>query len=111
MYPEGQGVMRTVYIESPYAGDVGRNVAYALDATRDSLSRGESPFASHLLYTQMLDDGIADERRLGIAAGHAWARHADAIVFYVDLGWSRGMCAAREMYDASGVGYEIRTIR
>lgn len=85
--------MRLVIIESPYAGDVERNVAYARACMADSLSRGEAPIASHLLYTQpgILDDSKPDERALGIAAGLAWKRVADDHVFYLDLGWSRGM--------------------
>ena len=50
--------MKLVIIESPYAGDIEKNVAYARDCVRDSLMRGEAPYASHLLYTQpnILDD-------------------------------------------------------
>ena len=49
-----------VQLESPFGAptreNIITNVAYALLAMRDSLGRGEAPFASHLLYTQMLDD-------------------------------------------------------
>ncbi|WP_242137359.1 hypothetical protein [Sphingomonas sp. TREG-RG-20F-R18-01] len=88
--------MRRVILESPYAGDVERNVAYARACLADSLARGEAPIASHLLYTQpgVLDDSKPGERAHGIAAGLAWKSVADAQVFYVDLGWSNGMCAA-----------------
>lgn len=44
--------MKLVIVESPYAGDVKTNVAYARAAIRDCLMRGEAPYASHLLYTQ-----------------------------------------------------------
>lgn len=44
--------MRLVILESPYAGNIEKNVAYARACVRDSLSRGEAPIASHLLYTQ-----------------------------------------------------------
>ena len=62
--------MRRVIIESPYAGDVDVNVAYARRAMRDALQRGESPIASYLLLTHpgVLDDAIPDERRRGIVA-------------------------------------------
>lgn len=103
--------MRTVIIESPYAGDVEKNVDYARAAMLDCLNRGESPMASHLLYTQVLDDNVPEYRRLGIDAGHAWARKADGIVFYADLGWSVGMMNARIMYDRAGIPYEVRKIR
>lgn len=85
--------MRRVIVESPYAGDIEKNVAYARAAVRDALSRGESPIASHLLYTQegILRDEISDERKWGIEAGLAWGLVAEATVVYTDLGISRGM--------------------
>ena len=85
--------MRLVYVESPYAGDVERNVQYARACLADCLRRGEAPFASHLLYTQegVLDDLIEGERMKGILAGFAWGKYADATVVYVDLGISSGM--------------------
>lgn len=85
--------MRLVIIESPYAGDVDANIAYARAAVRDSLLRGEAPIASHLLYTQpgVLDDGIPEERQHGIDAGLAWRHVSEATVVYTDRGISKGM--------------------
>lgn len=85
--------MRLVILESPYAGDVARNIEYARRCVRDSLARGEAPIASHLLYTQpgILDDDDPAERQWGIDAGLAWRRVAEASVVYTDLGVSRGM--------------------
>ena len=87
---------RLVVIESPYAGDVAANVAYAKRAMMHSLSLGEAPIASHLLWTQpgLLDDAEPAERKAGLEAGLAWHRVAEAVVFYVDLGMSPGMAAA-----------------
>jgi hypothetical protein len=85
--------LRLVILESPYAGDVGANIAFARQCVADSLNRGEAPLASHLLYTQpgILDDNVPAERELGIAAGLAWGRFAEATVVYLDRGTSRGM--------------------
>jgi hypothetical protein len=85
--------MRRVIIESPFAGDTVRNIAYARACVRDSLLRNESPLASHLLYTQsgILEDLVPEERALGIRAGLEWSFHADAIIFCLDHGWSTGM--------------------
>lgn len=102
--------MKLVIIESPYAGNVVQNEIYARSAVKDSLSRNEAPIASHLLYTQMLDDNIPAERALGISAGLAWRKVAEAAVFYVDRGWSGGMLAAKALYDREGFPYEIRSI-
>jgi hypothetical protein len=104
--------MRLVILESPYAGDVATNLAYARACMRDALGRGEAPIASHLLYTQpgILDDDVPDERSWGIAAGLAWRRVAEGAVFYVDRGWSRGMLDARDAYRVDGIPFEIRKL-
>lgn len=91
--------MRLVILESPYAGDIDRNVAFARACLRDCLQRGEAPIASHLLFTQegVLRDDVPGERRLGIDAGLEWYRAAEAAVFYLNLGESSGMVGAIEM--------------
>lgn len=104
--------MQLVILESPYAGEVEQNVAYARRAMHDCLQRGEAPIASHLLYTQpgVLDDEVPAERALGIEAGLAWRAVAHKAVFYVDRGWSGGMMAARELYLREGIPFEERTL-
>ncbi|WP_454650769.1 DUF7768 domain-containing protein [Bradyrhizobium liaoningense] len=83
--------IKLVVLESPYAGAVNDNVAYARRCLMDCALRGESAQASHLLLTQVLDDTKPDERALGIALGLAWREAAHYSVFYTDRGWSRGM--------------------
>ena len=104
--------MKLVVIESPYAGDIERNVAYARAAMLDALRRGEAPLASHLIYTQpgILRDEIAEDRALGIAAGLAWGRLAALAAFYTDLGWSEGMRRAREHWERVGLLVEERSL-
>ena len=104
--------MRRVIIESPYAGDVDRNVAYARAAMRDCLNRGEAPYASHLLFTQpgILDDDDPEERTWGIEAGLLWGESAEATVVYTDLGISRGMRLGQERAHAARRPVEHRTI-
>lgn len=84
-----------VIIESPFSAPtqdkIIRNVYYAMLAVRDSLGRSEAPYASHLFYTQMLDDEVPDERMLGIAAGLDIGKFATRTAVYLDLGVSRGM--------------------
>lgn len=85
--------MKLVIIESPFAGDVDANIGYARRCVRDSLSRGEAPIASHLLYTQpgVLDDNVRAERQWGIDAGLAWHAANVTTVVYTDRGISKGM--------------------
>ncbi len=79
---------------------------------RHSLSLGEAPLASHLLYTQagILNDEIEAERTLGIAAGIAWAGVADKHIFYIDYGMSRGMRDALEYAVKRNIPIEMREI-
>ena len=83
--------MDLVMIESPYAGDTETHIKYLKRAMLDSAGRGEAPFASHLIYTQILDDNIPGERELGMRMGVAWAFFADKIAVYTDYGISEGM--------------------
>ena len=79
----------------------------------DSLSRGESPIASHLLYTQpgILDDTLPEERMRGICAGFAWGDKASLIAFYTDLDWSRGMTLAKAHYGKCNKRMVLRRIQ
>jgi hypothetical protein len=102
--------MIRVIIESPYAGDVEKNVAYAKKCMLDSLDRGEAPFLSHLLYTQVLDDNIPEQRNQGIYAGLAWRFAADKHVFYIDYGKSEGMLKAEILANRNNIPVEYRRI-
>lgn len=94
--------MRLVVVESPFAGDVEANIAYAKECIKDCLERYEAPIASHLLFTQpgILDDSDPIERAKGMIAGHSWIGVAQAVVVYRDRGISQGMKA--------GIGWALR---
>ena len=104
--------MKRVIVESPYAGNVERNIEYARACFRDCLLRGESPFASHLLYTQpgILDDKISSERDLGIAAGFAWRNVSHVTVVYTDLGVSSGMQFGIDHAKRNGLAIVFRSL-
>jgi hypothetical protein len=104
--------MRRVILESPFAGDVERNTAYARHCLRDCLERGDAPIASHLLFTQpgVLDDDKPAERKLGIDAGLAWLPVAQAMVVYADHGESPGMMAAISLAKRAGIPIERRSL-
>jgi len=117
-----------VILESPYAGkSEWRMVAffqrwlnrrYARRCVHDSLSRGEAPIASHLLYTQpgiLLDDvpqkgGLWLSGLPGIDAGLAWRDVAEACVVYTDRGTSKGMEYGIAAARAAGIPVEMRSI-
>ncbi len=102
--------MTRVVIESPYAGEVERNIGYAKRCLLDSLRRGEAPFASHLLYTLVLDDDLEEQREQGITAGFTWLSVADLCAVYTDLGMSGGMARAVERARKTGVRVEFRRL-
>jgi hypothetical protein len=115
--------MRFTIVESPYAGDIQANTDYAAKACLDCIDRNENPFASHLFYTQFLQDEDEGQRECGIRCGYEWgyiAHYASkasinpaqvVVAFYVDRGWSQGMEAALERYTEWGLRCEIRRLQ
>ena len=106
--------MQLVIIESPYRSTTGagheRNLLYLKCCLRDSILRGEAPFASHALYPFVLDDEDETERSLGVKLGYEWWRAASLVTFYTDLGWSEGMLAAHHKVRASNLKWEERSV-
>ncbi len=106
--------IKLVLIESPFAGDTKRNTRYARLCLEDSLYRDEAPFASHLLYPQVLteaeDDSDPQERALGIRAGIAWGQKADLVAVYTDLGITEGMKKGIAAWKNRGILIEYRTL-
>jgi hypothetical protein len=56
---------KIVYIASPYAGDTETNVEFALEACRYCIELGYTPVAPHLIYPQILNDSVPEQRTLG----------------------------------------------
>jgi hypothetical protein len=100
--------MRRVILESPFAGaddlERERNRRYLAACLRDSLIRGEAPFASHAIYAApgVLEDTDPAERALGIKAGFAWREVAEATALYVDYGITPGMRLGLEHAERMG---------
>lgn len=117
--------VKLVIIESPYKGNVSLNERYLRACIRDCINRGESPYASHRMLTDALDDTDPVERAIGIKAGLSWRnahmpiRDSDGTVigytkvchiFYVDLGKSEGMLLSKKLLDDEGTFYEERRL-
>jgi hypothetical protein len=108
--------MRRVVIESPFAAltpaGVARNTRYVRACMRDSLLRGESPYASHALYTLpgVLRDEIPEDRERGMEAGWAWIAVADGNASYTDLGISDGMRRGIDLAKSQGRTIETRQL-
>ena len=87
----GIAPQKKVVLESPLAGNFLENKRYALWCSYDLYLRGEAVFASHLLFTQFLDDKRPEHRSFGIESGFLWASDVGLVAFYMDRGLSPGM--------------------
>jgi len=74
--------MKVIYIASPYAGDVEKNIEFAKRACRHVITEGHAFFAPHLLYPQFLNDADPAERQAGLSMGLAVLPHCDELWCY-----------------------------
>lgn len=106
-----------VQLESPFAADSYQeqqlNRLYGRHALRDSLLRGEAPFASHLLYAQpsVLDDDNPAERALGMQAGFSWLDHVAYVAVYTDRGISAGVQQGIDIAESKGLSIVERSLK
>ena len=61
---------KLIYIASPYAGDIAGNTRFAIQCCQFAIQRGYTPVAPHLIYPQILDDTIPEQRELGLTLGY-----------------------------------------
>jgi len=109
--------MIRVILESPLAAltreGIEANKRYARKCMMDCLKRGESPFASHLLFEapgEILDEQVGLQRKMGMAAGFAWGDVSQKTVVYTDLGISPGMVEGIARATAAKRPIEYRSI-
>jgi len=60
---------KLIFVSSPFAGDVERNIENARKFSRMVVDNGAIPITPHLLFPQFLDDNNHEERTLGINFG------------------------------------------
>ena len=71
--------MKLIFIASPYAGDIQKNIEYAKEACRYVLNEGNAFFCPHLIYPQILDDSNPEERKLAINMGKEFLSKCDEL--------------------------------
>ncbi len=107
--------MALVVICSPLRNDdpdeVERNRVYAREAMRNSMLRGEAPFVSHLLYPQILEDSIPEERAAAKIATEQVIMRADRLAVYIDRGISDGMREEIRVASVSNTRVVFRTMK
>lgn len=99
---------KLIYIASPYAGDIAGNTQFAIQCCQFAIQRVYTPVAPHLIYPQILDDTIPEQRELGLTLGyHLLAACSEMWVCGERI--SDGM--AKEIHHAERLGINIRYIR
>jgi hypothetical protein len=104
--------MKPCIIESPYAGDVARNKAYLQRCIKwSAMEQGMTPYASHQMLTDALDDTDPEQREFGLQLGSHMTNILLAagaeVLFFVDLGWSPGMHRMQDYLDQRRVPYRV----
>lgn len=83
---------KKVYVCSAYRGDTESNVRRARNYCEWLLQMHAFPYCPHIYFTQMLDDEVPEERKLGINLGLQWLEQCDILVaFAVNNVISSGM--------------------
>lgn len=98
---------KLVYIASPYAGDVLKNIEFAKTACRYAMEQNCTPVAVHLLYPQFLDDNDPVQRSAGLCMGHRVLLACDEL-WVCGERISSGMAA--EITEAEKLGIPVREI-
>lgn len=87
-----------VYICSPFAGEVEKNIKAAQAYSRFAVDQGYIPIAPHLLFPQFLNDANPRERQLGLFFGNALMSKCSEV-------WVFGSCIS------NGMAAEIKRAR
>lgn len=99
-------MMKKIYVVSPYAGEIEKNVANAISYCKYVMEQGYMPLASHLYFTRLTDDNIPEERRVGLAMGLELLAMCDEAWVFYDSFISSGM--AGEIKEAGKLGLPVK---
>ncbi len=98
---------KMIYVASPYAGDVEKNVEFAKAACDYVRRCGFGFFAPHLFYPEFLDDNVPEQRKQGLEMGLSMLTRCDELWIFGNH-ISSGM--RMELEYASKKGVPIRQI-
>jgi hypothetical protein len=94
---------KKVFICSPFCGDMEGNARKAATYSRMACEQGFLPVAPHLLFPQFLNEGIEEDRRLGISMGMELLALCDEVWVFREA--TEGMAA--EIASATAQGKTI----
>lgn len=94
--------MKLVYICSPLRGDIEGNKQRATDLCKYAAEQGVIPLAPHTIFTQYLDDTIADQRKKGLKMGLELLERCDELWLFGDEP-SSGMLKELEAANRLGI--------
>ena len=100
VHPASKAIRTSVFICSPFAGDIGNNTRKAIRYMRHAITNGFVPFAPHLLYPQVLDENDPCERELGLYLGLCWLEMCDEIWVFgsrITAGMERELIKAKRL--------------
>ena len=102
---------KTVYVCSPYAGDVVANKEFAREKTKKVIEQGGYPITPHLYVTEVLDDRVLTERETGLHVGLKLLEKCDILCVFQEKGISSGMQReidyVRQNFKEIEIRYEI----
>lgn len=91
--------VKKVLIESPFKGknisDRASNRQFARDVCKWAVHNGYNPYASHLFFTQFLNDDLPGDRKFGINLGLMWGEYCDEVWFCYQY--------PQQFYDSQGM--------
>ncbi len=83
--PDAAGRPRRIYVSSPFGSPdpwiVWLNVQVARDVCRAILERGDAPYASHLIYPEVLGEDSGAARETGLQAALAFVEACDEVAW------------------------------
>lgn len=98
----------TIYICSPYHGDVVRNKRYASQCALEVTEQGHIPVVPHLLFTDCLDDDNIEDRETGITMAESLLERCDEVWVYAAYGISEGMAEEMQLAWSRNIPLEFK---
>lgn len=88
-----------VFVSSPFAGDVERNIDNARKYCSFAVEKGYIPYAPHLFFPQFMNDNDRAQRQLGIDMGKAFLDVCKEVWVFGDVispGMTEEICYATD---------------